>query len=150
MDFHLVISQSNHTFHHWCIFTTIVCTYAFYFCVGPYLCVTLLCICVSHAPYEVGEGVVSLCLPVPVLLCICLSLLVWPFNFTERPGCAKINLMVSGISVIIILVKLLQMIWGYSTSFKVWQSFCLCLCLWKICISYHNRVMSLMPHFSGT
>ena len=51
-----------------------------------------------------------LSLPMQVSLSICLSQLVWPFIFTEKSDCDKINFVLSMISVTTILLKLLQMI----------------------------------------
>ena len=82
-------------------------------------------------------------------VCLCYF---WPFTFIEKSDCGKINFVLYVISVVMILVKLLQVIWGYITCFVVCQSFCpsLCLYLWKICVLYDNGVMSSMLHFMGT
>ena len=66
-------------------------------------------------------------LPVPVLLSICLPLLVWPLNFTEKSDCEKIHLVLSVISIIIILAKLLQVIWGYIITLLLLRFVSLCL-----------------------
>ena len=54
-------------------------------------------------------------------VCLCYF---WPFTFIEKSDCGKINFVLYVISVVMILVKLLQVIWGYITCFVVCQSFC--------------------------
>ena len=93
------------------------------------------------------EGRVSLCVSnllsiwVPLGMNIQLNWKIWLWQDKPYASC-----------VIIILVKSLQMIWVYITSFKVCQSFCqfLCLCLWKIRISLYNGAVTLTLHFGGT
>lgn len=63
------------------------------------------------------------------------SFLVLPFTFTKKSDCeititSKIILMLSVNSIILMLVKLLQMIWGYVTSYTVFVSMFPCLYLW--------------------
>ena len=80
-----------------------------------------------------------------------LAVTVWPSTFFEKSDCYKMNLKLSVISIITIY-KLLQIIWGYITSFVVCQFFCLSLYLylWKMCMSHYNGVMSYMSHFIVT
>lgn len=59
----------------------------------------------------------SVSLSVPVLLSICLLLVVSSYTFTGKPVCDKISLVLSMISIITILAKLLNMVRGYITSF---------------------------------
>lgn len=88
------------------------------------------------------------------LLFICLRLLAWPFTFTEKSNCDNLNLVVSLssiISIITIIVKLLEVIWVTLLVFWcVSVSACLFLHIWKVCISHHNGVVSLMYYSSRT
>ena len=59
----------------------------------------------------------------------------WPFIFTEKSDCdiifnSRIKLVLSATIIIAMLVKVLQMIWGYVTSILMSDSLSLCLCLW--------------------
>lgn len=63
------------------------------------------------------------------------SFLVLPFTFTKKSDgeitiTSKIILMLPVNSIILMLVKLLQMIWGYVTSYVVFISMFPCLYLW--------------------
>ena len=70
------------------------------------ICVLLCATC------EVTEGIVSLCQCQFIYSSVCLCT-VWPFTFTEKSDCDKVNLVLFVISIITSFVKLLQMIWGY-------------------------------------
>ena len=85
------------------------------------------------------------------ILSIYLPLVICPFTFTEKFGGDKINLVLSVISIITVLVKLLQMICICIASFVACQSFYWFISLyrWKI-FSEHKSVMSLLLDFSGT
>ena len=95
---------------HICI---IMCTYAFYFCLCLYMCAYYLCV----SPCEINEGIVyfHLCQFYP-FVCLCT---IWHFTFSQKSDCGKINIVLFVISVIIILVKLLQIILSYVTNFLV-------------------------------
>ena len=108
-----------------------------------------ICVPLCTSLWSQSRDCVSL--PEPVLLSICLSLLVWPFTFTKKWDCNKTNIVLFVVSIITILVKLLQMIWGYITGFGVCPSFCLSnlsVSLKYIYILHHNCVKLSMPHFS--
>ena len=110
-------------------------------------------ICLSHCTCLGIWWIYCVSLSAPILWSICLLLFGCPLvNFTVKSDCDKINFVLFVISVIIILVKVLQMIWDYITSFKMCQTSCqsLCLCLWKICISHHDGVMLSVSYFSKT
>ena len=89
-----------------------------------YLCLLLLsitlfvCHLLSHCKFS--EGVVSfyICWFFYPHVCLCIA---WSLVFTEKSVYGKINLVLSVISIISILVNILQMIWGYDTSFAVFQ-----------------------------
>ena len=87
-------------------------------------------ICVPCCVYEASEGIVTL------YLCQFFYLsashcTVRPLTFTVKSDSDKINLMLSAISIITILVKVLQVIWGSATSFVVCQSVCLFVCIFE-------------------
>ena len=78
--------------------------------------------------------------PVKSVKVLCVSLLVsaiiyvWSFTFTEKSdcdNCDKANHVFSMISITIILVKLLQIIWCYVTSFAMCQSVWLFIFIFK-------------------
>ena len=62
-----------------------------------YLCLLLLSMTQFVPSYEVNEAMKMLCVFLSVLvpLPICLSLLGWPFTFTEKCDCGKINIVLS-------------------------------------------------------
>ena len=66
-----------------------------------------------------------------------------PFTFSEKSDCTKINLVLSAVSIITILVKLLQMIFCYVTSFVVSVCLSLCPCLQKTFISRLHIIMAV-------
>ena len=68
---------------------------------------------VYHFVFMKSMKVFCVSLVLLVLLSICLTLLVRPFTFTEKSDCGNINFVFFVISIITILVKLLQMIWGF-------------------------------------
>ena len=92
------------------------------------ICVPLIC------AYPHVKSVKVLCLSACVSsLSTCLPL--YNLTSTEKSDCGKINLLLSAISIITVLVKLLQMILGYVTSFVgVSLSLSFCPYLQKICI----------------
>ena len=94
------------------------------------------------------------CVSPPVIVlypfvCLCT---IWHFTFDEKSDCGKINLVLFVISINTILVKLLQIIFGYVTNFVVYICLSLCLYLQKICISHFHIVMavSYTSHFCET
>ena len=126
----------------YCVF---ICTYAFLFL--SMILIFALFVSLYERVFPYIE-----CLSPFVSSFFHLAATVWPSTFFEKSDCYKMNLRLSVISIITILVKLLQIIWGYITSFVVCQFFCLSLYLylWKMCMSHHNGVMSYMPHFIVT
>ena len=71
-----------------------------------------------------------------VWLCLCqqfFCLSVWSFTFTGKCDCDRVNHVVFMISLTTILVKLLQMIWCYVTSFVICQSVWRFLHIFKRC-----------------
>lgn len=85
--------------------------------------------------------------PAPVLYPFVSLCTIWHFTFNEKSGCGKINLVLSVISIITILVKLLQIIFGYVTNFVVYVCLSLCLYPQKICIS-HFHIIMVVSHTS--
>ena len=106
--------------------------YLYYLCLCTFvygvICVPLIC------AYLHLKSMKVLCLSAFVSsLSTCLPF--YNLTFTERSDCGKINLLLSVISIITVLVKLLEMILGYVTSFVgVSLSLSLCPYLQKICI----------------
>ena len=99
-----------------------LCTFAF-----GYICVSLIC---AYFPVK------SMKISCPSTCASSLStyLPLHNLTFSEKSDCGKINLLFSVISIITVLIKLLQMILGYVTSFVgVSLSLSLCPCLQKIC-----------------
>ena len=88
---------------------------------------------VYHFVFMKSMKVFCVSLALLVLLSICLTLLVRPFTFTEKSDCGNINFVFFVISIITILVKLLQMIWGF---FWVFLRASLSVCLSLFC-RYH-------------
>ena len=66
-----------------------------------------LILCHPVSLCEVSDGIVCVSLLVRVLLFISLPLLMSPFTFIEKSDFGKINLVLSVISIITVLVKLL-------------------------------------------
>ena len=115
--------------HILCIFIQV---YLYYLCLCTFVYGS---ICVPHiCAYLHVKSVKVLCLSACAsFLSTCLPL--YNLTSTEKSDCGKINLLLSVIRIITVLVKLLQMILGYVTSFVgVSLSLSLCPYLQKICI----------------
>lgn len=104
--------------------------YVFYFCLWHYLCTTL---------YLLMEWlkVLLVSLTLPVLLFICLSQLVWPSSSLRN----LVVIVPLVTSIITILIKLLQVIWGYISTFVVCQFFCLSVCIFERYAFYTTVVL---------
>ena len=90
------------------------------FCMHLYLVLfpMILFVCHFASPWEDTVGTVSqLCHFLYLSVCFCT---VWPSTFSEKSDCDYLNLFLSTIGIFTILVKLLQMIWGYVLKFKAW------------------------------
>ena len=75
------------------VYFVVISTCPISFWLWPYLCTN------SYLPVKSVMPVLSM----PVLLTICVPLLIWPFTFTKKSDCVKINLLLSVISIITIL-----------------------------------------------
>ena len=122
-----MFSYINHKYIFICTFAVnhIICIfigtwYTFHFCLWHLY---------STSNYPVKSvKVLRVSLPEPVILFTYIPLLIWSFAFTKKfdnevTFTLKINLMLSAISIMAILAKLFQMIWGHVYSFLVCSSF---------------------------
>ena len=84
------------------------------FCLWTYSCTT------SYLPV-MSLKVFCVSLPVPIFFMprSASVILIWSFTFSDKSDCDKINVVLSVIIIIAILIKLLQILWGYITSFMV-------------------------------
>ena len=123
------------------IICVLVCIFAFCFCLWKCLCTTWYLALTS-------VKVFCVLLSVPIFLSVWLPVLVRPFTFTENSDYDIIFT-----PVIFQWLVQSQSEWNYCRWFGVnllvsWcQAFCLCLYLWKICISHHNDFMLPTLHF---
>ena len=123
---------------------TPICTFSVYrfiyirLCSHPWLLLWLviLFLCRYNALWNESRYCVSATVQVILLICQHLFFFFcWPFIFTEKSDCdiifnSRIKLVLSATIIIAMLVKVLQMIWGYVTSILMSDSLSLCLCLW--------------------
>ena len=125
-----------------------------------YLCLTLLYLTLFEWHFisfcEVSEAsvcvwCVCVCMPVPVLFSFYLPLLVLTFHVQwESDYEITIINVLSVISIIKILVKLLQMTWGYTTGFVVCQSVCLSVNVFERHAFHIIMALLPTPNFSRT
>ena len=100
-----------------------LCTFVYGSICDPLICVYLHLKSMKVLCLSTFVSSLSTCLPF------------YNLNFTEKSDCGKISLLLSVISIITVLVKLLEMILGYVTSFVgVSLSLSLCPNLQMICI----------------
>ena len=128
---------------------TPICTFSVYrfiyirLCSHPWLLLWLviLLLCRYNALWNESRYCVSATVQVILLICQHLFFFFfWPFIFTEKSDCdiifnSRIKLVLSVTIIIAMLVKLLQMIWGYVTSIFCCQIHCLSVCVfdvWKV------------------
>ena len=108
----------------------------------------ILFTCHLVSPREVTEG--FLCLFPCASYLIYLSASDWPSTFIDKSDSDMVTLLLSVITIITILVKLMQLFWGYVTSFGMFQFVCLFfLYLRKVCI-HIIMVLSHTPRLRGT